>query len=265
LKVLTALAVTVMGCSSTGKSATQTFLVEAVDKSEAASTFHFSGRASIDQPGQASSQETLTGDANYRSHRTEIAATESSTATTPGATVHVTNVSPAPPTETGATTEIIIGNDLWVTGGGIGLVRPGEWLHLATPTAMPLLPFFSSSSDPRQFFEIIRSQLKDFHYLGPAIVDGMVTHHYKGVGRAPEFTGTGIPIRFSETEVWIDRSGPVRQLTATVTTGATTFGDHHVLANLTVTVTIDFTGYGTPIDIQPPPPDKVIQESTTSP
>jgi hypothetical protein len=38
-----------------------------------------------------------------------------------------------------------------------------------------------------------------------------------------------------------------------------------MLANLTVTVTIDFTGYGTPIDIQPPPPDKVVQEPTSSP
>jgi hypothetical protein len=263
LTVLTALAVTVVGCASSGKSATQTFLVKAVDKSEAASTFHFSGRASANQPGQAPSQETLTGDANHRSHRTEITATESSTATAPPTTVHVTNLPPAPTAETGPTTEIIIGNDIWVTGGAVGLVRRGKWLHLATPTAMPLLPFFSSSSDPRQIFEIIRSQFKDFHYLGSATIEGTVTHHYKATGSAPELNGTGIPVRFSDTEVWVDQSGLVRQLTATVTTGATTFGDHHVLANLTVTVTIDFTGYGTPINIQPPPPDKVVQEPIT--
>jgi hypothetical protein len=265
LRVLTAVAVTVVGCASSAKSATQTFLDEAVDKSEAASTFHFSGRASIDQPGQAPSHETLTGDVDHRSHRTEIAATESSASTAPPTTVHVTNLPPAPPTEIGATTEIIIGNDLWVTGGGVGLVRRGEWLHLASPTTMPLLPFFSSSSDPGQFFEIIRSQLKDLHYLGVASIDGTETHHYKGVGPAPELSGTGIPVRFSDTEVWVDQSGLVRQVTVTVTTGATTFGDHHVLANLTVTVTIDFTGYGTSINIQPPPPDKVVQEPTTSP
>src|SRR5262249_52958723 len=123
LRVLTAVAVAVVGFACCGKSARQTSLAEAVDKSEAAPTFHFSGRASIDQPGQAPSQETLTGDTDHRSHRTEIAATESSRATAPPTTVHVTNLGPAPSTETGITTEIIIGNDVWVTGGGVGLVR----------------------------------------------------------------------------------------------------------------------------------------------
>jgi hypothetical protein len=129
---------------------------------------------------------------------------------------------------------------------------------------MPLLPFFGSSSDPGLFFEIIRSQLKDFHYLGIATIDGTVTHHYQGVNPAPELNGTAIPVTFRDAEVWVDRSGLVRQLTSTVTTGAATFGDHHELSNLTVTVTIDFTGYGTPVNIQPPSPDKVVQEPVIS-
>jgi hypothetical protein len=263
--VLTAVAVTVVACASSGKSSSQRLLVEAVNKSEAASTFHFSGRASIDQPGQAPSDERLTGDNDHRSHRAEITTTESSTATSASKTAPVANLPPAPPMEADPTTEIIIGNDVWLTGGRVFLAQRGEWLHLATPMAMPLLPLFSSSSDPGQFFEIISSQLKDLHYLGIATIDGTVTHHYQGISPAPELNGTGIPVRFSDVEVWVDRSGLVRQLTSTVTTGAATFGDHHELSDLTVTVTIDFTGYGTPVNIQPPPPDKVIQEPATSP
>jgi hypothetical protein len=265
LRVLTAVAVTVVGCASSGKSATRTFLAEAVDTSEAASTFHFSGRASIDQPGQAPSQVRLTGDDDHRSHRAEITTTEPSAATAPSKTLHVTNLPSALPMETDPTTEIIIGNNLWVTGGGILLTQRGEWLHFATPMAVPLLPFFSSISDPAQFFEIIRSQLKGFHRVGSATIDGMVTHHYRSVSPAPELNGTGIPVRFSDAEVWVDPSGLLRQLKSAVTTGAATFGDHHELSNLTVTVTIDFTGYGTPLNIQPPPPDKVLQEFATSP
>jgi hypothetical protein len=265
LTLLTAVAVTVLGCSSSGKSSNQTLLAEAVHKSEAASTFHFSGRASIDQPGQAPSQEWLIGDNDFRSHRAEITITESSTATSASKTVPVTNLTPAPPMETDPTTEIVIGNDVWVTGGRVLLVQRGEWLHLATPEAMPLLPIFSSRSDPGQFFEIVKSQLKDFHDLGIATIDGTVTHHYQGISPAPELNGTGIPVRFSDAEVWVDRSGLVRQLTSTVTTGAATFGDHHELSNLTVTVTIDFTGYGAPVNIRPPPPNKVVQEPATSP
>ena len=34
---------------------------------------------------------------------------------------------------------------------------------------------------------------------------------------------------------------------------------------LTATVTVDFTGYGTPVNLQPPPPNKVAQGSATSP
>jgi hypothetical protein len=97
---------------SSGKSATQTLLVEAVEKSEATSTFHFSGHASIDQPGQTPSQETLTGDNDHRSHRAEITTTESSRATAPSTTVPVTNLPPALPMESGSITEIIIGDDV---------------------------------------------------------------------------------------------------------------------------------------------------------
>jgi hypothetical protein len=264
LRVLTAVAVTVVGCASGGKNATQTLLVAAVNKSEAASTFHFSGRAFIDQPGQAPSQERLTGDSDHRSHRTEITTAESS-ATSASKTAPLTNLPPAPPVEAGSMTEIIIGNDVWVTGARLLLTQRGEWLHLATPMAIPLLPFFASSSDPVQFFEIIRSQLKEFRDLGVATIDGTLTHHYQGIRSAPELNGTGIPIRFSDAEVWVDPSGLVRQLMSTVTTGAASFGDHHELSDLTVTVTIDFTGYGTPVNFQPPPPDKVVQEPAASP
>jgi len=255
---MTAAAVTaalLAGCASTpARAGSQSVLVGAATKSEAASSFHFSGSESASQSGQPADRATVTGAVDLATHRFEITTVDPSVDTPPATVVPNESLPPAPPMQTGPETVITIGKDVWVTGSGVLLAKQGEWMHLTPPYKVPD-PFFS---DPSKFLDMIRSQPRSVQYLGTATIDGTATDHYR-VLESSKPEGSFLTLVSGNIDVWVDPEGLVRQLSWEANERPNT-GQQ---LTFTTDITIDFTGYGQPVNIQPPPASDVVQESAS--
>ena len=159
---------------------------------------------------------------------------------------------------TGPTTIIKIGRDLWVSGGLLG-VAANQWAHTVLPASDTSQPLAGGLfANPSALFDQMKKQTNGVTYIGTATIGGALTQAYRATYSQTISVPSGSGVKVSYTlEVWVDDAGLVRQLRLTLSLPANSTSD--VPAAGTSTITLDFTDYGQPVNIQPPPPADVVQ------
>ena len=246
LACLSALAVT--GCATgagRAQDAAQTVMMSAA-RSEAASTFHLSVTETMSTPSGAPSLGIggvrMQGDFDLSTHSASMTGTLMGAPQKPGT---------APRSLTFSV--IQIGNQSWDSIGGSGGLGPaGHWVKDSTSSPSNPLP------DAAGLFAALKSKATQVRLLGKATVGGVVTEHYQLEGPSSLFDSIGggssgsqeAPLPGPVTvQVWVDRSNLIRQLTTTVEQeipGAPGRIESE-------TVSAEFSKYGEPLHIQPPP------------
>lgn len=240
------------GSSSPAAGAPQTVMVSAASKSEAASTFHVSATEEMSSlsgtPFIAATSATLSGDVDLSVGASHLSGTLLGPPTSPGA---------AP--ETLSFAVIQIGTDHWESTSGLGglfgtSLPPGHWIKSDSPSTDSQFP------DPRKLFDALRSQATTVRFVGTGSVDGVSADRYQLTGPSSLFDALGGgPSDQSQTagpitvSVWVDRSSLVRRLSTTLQENMGPPGQMESVA-----VQVDFTHYGEPVHIEPPPADLVV-------
>lgn len=254
--------VAMAGCasgSSQGASGAETVMVSAATKSEAASTFHLSASEKLSSlsgtPFLSANSATLSGDVDLSADSARLAGTLFGALPTQGGTA---------PQE--ISFEVIrIGGDSWESTTGLGgllqlggSVPPGHWIKEDSSSSVSQIP------DPGKLFDALKSRATNVHFVGTSTVGGVATDEYQLLGSSSliDALGGGGSSGQSETtgpvsiQVWVDRSDLVRRLSTALKENMGPPGQVESVA-----LTVDFTKYGQPVHIQPPPADLVLPSS----
>ncbi len=126
---------------------------------------------------------------------------------------------------------------------------------------------------PEALLHLLQSQATATADLGPASIGGVATTHYRsqlpvsslGIDHAQvaqaeqSLGGTTIGVDF-----WVDPAGLLRRLSFALSLhkiptepGTTKSEDPGVRPPLTLTLTLDLSNYGVPVDVTPPPADQI--------
>ena len=149
----------------------------------------------------------------------------------------------------------------WTGGERVGLL---SGLAFGTP----------GPPSPEALLQLLESQATDPSDIGPATVDGVATTHYRSqlpvsnltAGDAAETAAAERSLGSSSVAVdfWVDPAHLLRRMSLAVTLrtiptqpGTKQSEDPGVKPPLTVTITLDLSNYGVPVDVTPPPADQV--------
>lgn len=232
-------------------------MVSAASKSEATSTFHMTASESMRSisgtPDFAIGKVTLSGDVDLATNSVHLTGTLAGGSLGPGK---------AP--EDFSLEVIQIGTDSWESTSGLGglgqlggSLPPGHWIKDDASSPVSQFP------DPGKLFELLKSKATKVRFVGTATIDGAATDQYQllgppnlvdtlGGGSSDQSEATG-PVSI---QVWVDQSNLVRRLSAAY---AENMGPPGQVEGLTVSV--DFSKYGEPLHIAPPPSSLVVPNS----
>ena len=168
--------------------------------------------------------------------------------------------------------EVMLGGTLYESVPGIGLIEPGKsWVsadlsQFTQSTTSGTEGALGASDNPVATLHMLAQQGNTVTSLGPSTVDGTAVQGYAVTidknAIEKQVSGTSLPawVRHSlsgldfsgiDVQVYIDGQGQLRREVAGVTM---TVASHTLSAN----VTVDFSDYGTPVDVTAPPPDQVV-------
>ena len=241
----------VAGCaagSSSGVVGAQTVMVAAVSKSEAAATFHISAvekmRSVSGTPFLSLDSVSMSGDVDLSTSSVHLKASLVGAPLTAGGTPQSMSF------------EVIqIGADSWDSTMGMGSfgssVPPGHWTRDDSSSS-------SHVPDPAKWFDALRSAATTVRSLGAARVDGATCNEYRLTGTTSLFDALGSSDQSTvggpvSIDVWVDRSNLVRRLSSTMEQN---MGDPGQVES--VALTVDFSDYGRPVRIEPPPANLVV-------
>jgi hypothetical protein len=156
---------------------------------------------------------------------------------------------------------ITIGHDMWMSAPYTSGASGAQWTYFSLPTCVPtagLSPF----ADPAQIFARLTAGLHNVTKVGTETVGGVSTDHYTATATWPlppyiSKSGQNVDVKI---DVWVDSTGLVRQL-STVSHMPAVSTDTPVTPTETEYSTMRFFDFGSPVSIQPPPPNQI----TTTP
>lgn len=239
------------GCatgSSSGVGGAQTVMVAAVSKSEAAATFHISGvekmRSMTGTPFISLDSVSLSGDVDLSTSSVHLKATLVGAPLTAGGAPQSMSF------------EVIqIGAESWDSTTGLGSfgssLPPGHWTRDNSSSS-------SHIPDPAKWFDALKAAATNVRFLRTARVDGATCNEYRLTGTTSLFDALGSSDQSSvggpvTIDVWVDRSNLVRRLSSTMEQN---MGDPGQVES--VALTVDFSDYGRPVRIEPPPANLVV-------
>jgi hypothetical protein len=141
---------------------------------------------------------------------------------------------------------IAIGNTKYQRGAGEDV-----WWKTEVDRPAGAAPFGSS---PDQFFSQLE-EVSDVTTVGEEVIDGVAVTHLRAVvdpSALPEHAADHVEI--DPIEVWVDGDGLLRRLT----TSNSFDGGPGGTGSMTMTIT--FSDYGAPVDIEAPPPEDVTED-----
>ena len=248
--VCLASAAAVAGCAgpSGGAGGAQTVMVAAVSRSEAAKTFHVSGvekmKSVSGTPFLPMDSVSLSGDVDLSTSSVHMKATLVASPFTAGGAPQSMSF------------EVIqIGDESWdsTTGlGSFGSAVPAEhWTRDDSSSA-------SRIPGPAKWFDAMKSAATTVRYVGTARVGGATCNEYRLAGTKSLFDALGSADQSAvsgpvSVDVWVDGSNLVRRLSSTVQQN---MGDPGQVES--VALTVDFSDYGRPVRIVPPPANLVV-------
>jgi hypothetical protein len=265
--LLLSLSATVAGaalsaCASPGRPAVVTVVESAASSTAHVGSFHLSGQdktVETNHPSVVESSATMTGLVDLAHKRSKETQTDTTPASSQGliqAPQGAAPIPPPPPAET--TTTITIGRDMWIStpdpSGGSG----SQWLHLPLPSCAAtfgLSPF----DDPTQLFARLSAGLHDVTNVGTQTISGVSTDHYTGTATwpLPPDMKAGADAKL-KIDVWVDASGLVRQVSMITHLPGISMGNGPTTPPETSYSTAQFFDFGSPVTIQPPPPNQVF-------
>lgn len=239
------------GCAAGSSSAVggaQTVMVAAVSKSEAASTFHISAiekMASVrGTPILSLDTVSLSGDVDLATSSLHLKATLVGAPVTTGGAPQSMSF------------EVIqVGAESWDSTTGLGAfgssAPPGHWTRgdSSSPSHIP---------DPAKWFDALKTAATTVRFVGTSRAGGATCNEYRLTGPTSLFDALGTSDKSTDIgpvsiDVCVDRSNLVRQLRSTMQQN---MGDPGQVES--VALTVDFSDYGRPVRIEPPPADLVV-------
>ncbi|MGI8851238.1 MAG: hypothetical protein ACR2KC_06225 [Acidimicrobiales bacterium] len=153
-----------------------------------------------------------------------------------------------------------------------GAVGGKKWIGLSTSDFTGGAS--SSGVDPSQALSLLESHAQDVTKVGPENVDGVSTTHYRAqldprqvvanaspaVQRLLEREGTSLNGHLIPVDLWVDAQGRARRISETVTLTQAPGGQSTLPASLypiTTMLTLDFSNFGTPVNVSAPPASEV--------
>lgn len=240
------------GATATKRVSVQTAIAAAATKSASAQTFRLNETGTADMSvASDTTRISSSGDFDLANQRVSltmrIVGTDGSSSGSGGGTA----TSP-----TSFTMSVIqVGDKSWIKSSE--LKTGNKWVENDDSGSGSLASFPS----PAKVFSMLRSGATSVKLLGTTTVDKATTDHYEMSVPTAFFNslggdssaGTAEPGATS-VQVWVDRSDLIRRMSATVSQSGETS-----------TFTIDFSDYGQPMNIQPPPPNQVASMQSIIP
>lgn len=240
------------GCAagSSGGVAAQTVMVSALTHSESASTFHISATEHMKPlsgtPILSMNSVSMWGDVDLSTHSSHLRATLVGAFPAPGGGPQSISFE-----------MIQIGGDTWDSTTGLGALGtsapPGHWVKDDSSSS-------GSIPDPAKLFAALKAAAAKVTFVASGTVGGAKCNEYRLLGTAGLFDALNTGSSDQTTangpvaiDVWVDQSNLVRRLSTTVDQNMGGPGQVDSVA-----LTVDFTGYGEAVHIEPPPSSLVV-------